>query len=107
MEDFPLVRFKRAVNNRSERFPPGNSLIDQVEKGKTQQISHVLKILARQQNRTRGRCEDARISLHIVTRDDPVNSRISEEESIDRKGENQPLLLNSDTEERAEERRYL
>lgn len=86
MDDFPLVRFKQAVNNRLERFPPGNSLIDQVEKGKTQQISHVLKILARQQKRSRGRCEDARICLLIVTRDDPVNSRISEEESIDRKG---------------------
>lgn len=125
MDNFQLVRFKQAVNNRLERFPPGNSLIDQVEKGKTQQISHVLKILERQQNHTRGRCEDAggsfsgsrgapRISLligsHIgrsgivrATRDDPVKSRSSEEESIDRKVENQLLLLNSDMEEQAGE----
>lgn len=54
-----MVHFKQPVNNILGRFPPGNSLIDQVEKGKTQQISHVLKILERQQNPIRGRCEDA------------------------------------------------
>lgn len=38
---------------------------------------------------------------------DPEKSRSSEEESIDRKVEHQLLLLNSDMEEKAEERRYL
>lgn len=33
-------------------------------------------------------------------------SQSSEEENIDRKVENQLLLLNSDTEEKAEEQRY-
>lgn len=54
-----MVHFKQPVNYILERFPPGNSLIDQVEKGKTQQISDVLTISERQQNPIRGRCEDA------------------------------------------------
>lgn len=42
-----------------------------------------------------------------ATQDDPVKSRSSEEESIDRKVENQLLLLNLDMVGEAEEQRYL
>lgn len=55
MDNFQAVHFKEVVNNKLERFQPGNSLIDQLEKGKSQQISHVLNISEHQQNHIRGR----------------------------------------------------
>lgn len=48
-----------------------------------------------------------RLGIVRATRDDPLKSRGSEEESIDRKVANLLLLLNSDVEEKAEEQRYL
>lgn len=52
MDNFQPVHFKEVVNNKLERFRPGNSLIDQLEKGKSQQISHGLNISEHQQNHT-------------------------------------------------------